>query len=47
MDEVRVSSTARSADWVWANYMTAASNSAFCAYGTVQTAAEGPVFKGW
>jgi hypothetical protein len=47
MDEVRVSSTARSANWVWAGYMTAASNSAFCTYGTVQTAAEGPVFKGW
>jgi len=35
IDEVRISSTARSADWVWAEYMTAASNAAFTAYSLV------------
>ncbi len=36
MDEVRISSVARSADWVWADYMTVASNTVFSAYGTAE-----------
>lgn len=39
LDEVRISSAARSAHWVWAEYMTAASNAAFTAYSPVFEAA--------
>ena len=35
MDEVRISSVARSADWIWACWMNTASNDQFAAYGTV------------
>ncbi|MDD5706271.1 MAG: DUF2341 domain-containing protein [Kiritimatiellae bacterium] len=33
MDEVQLSSVARSSNWVWASYMTMASNTAFTTYG--------------
>jgi autotransporter-associated beta strand protein len=36
MDEVRVSSVTRSANWIWAEYMNAASNSVFATAGTLQ-----------
>jgi len=36
MDEVRLSSTARSADWLWATYQTMASNTVFNNYGTME-----------
>ena len=36
MDEVRLSSTARSADWLWATYQTMASNTVFNSYGTME-----------
>jgi hypothetical protein len=37
MDEVRVESIPRSANWLWACYMTAASNSVFNSYGAIST----------
>ena len=40
VDEVRVESVARSSNWIWACYMTMASNASFSAYGSVQS---GPV----
>ena len=36
LDEVRISSGARSADWVWAEWMNMASNAVFNAYGRVE-----------
>ncbi len=39
MDETRVSSVARSGSWIWAEYMNAASNSVWAAYGSSQTPA--------
>ncbi len=38
MDEVRVSSVTRSANWIWAEYMNAASNRVLATYGSVQSA---------
>ena len=38
MDETRISSVPRSANWIWAEYMTAASNSVLATYGGVQSA---------
>jgi alpha-galactosidase len=35
LDEVRVSNVARDASWLWAEYMTVASNGVFSSYGTV------------
>jgi hypothetical protein len=35
LDEMRISDLARSTNWIWAEYMTAASNSVFSSYGTV------------
>ncbi len=35
MDEARISSVARSANWIWAEWMNLASNSVFLDYGTV------------
>jgi len=35
-DEIRVSTTARSTNWIWATWMTSASNDVFTAYGPVQ-----------
>ncbi|MBN1672667.1 MAG: DUF2341 domain-containing protein [Kiritimatiellae bacterium] len=35
LDEVRLAATARSAGWIWAEYMTMASNAVFTAYGPV------------
>jgi hypothetical protein len=35
LDEVRVSSAARSADWLWANWNNQAQNTSFCNYATV------------
>jgi hypothetical protein len=34
IDEARICNVARSADWVWATYMTMASNATFTTYGT-------------
>jgi len=39
IDEVRLSSVARSANWLWASYMTMASNSVFNTMGTSQSLA--------
>ena len=39
IDEVRLSSVARSANWLWASYMTIASNSVFNTIGTSQSLA--------
>lgn len=36
MDEVRISSVTRSANWIWAEYMNAASNSVFATAGALQ-----------
>ena len=38
MDEVRVSGVARSADWVWAEYLNMASKDVVAAYGGVEQA---------
>jgi len=38
MDEVRLTSTQRSADWIEAEWMNMASNAEFCNYGTVRIA---------
>ena len=35
LDEIRISSTARSADWIWAEWWNMASNSAFITFGNV------------
>ena len=35
VDEVRLSSAARSPDWVWATWNNQAENTSFCGYGTV------------
>ncbi len=35
VDEVRLSSTARSPDWVWASWNSQAHNTSFCGYGIV------------
>ena len=35
LDETRIESTARSSNWVWASYMTVASNAAFATYSSV------------
>jgi hypothetical protein len=35
MDEVRIAAGTQSSDWVWANWMTVASNAAFAAYSSV------------
>jgi len=37
LDEIRVSNVARSADWVWASFMSQGSNTVFNSYGTVAT----------
>jgi len=39
MDEARIESVARSANWVWASYLTVASNSALASYAGVTRAA--------
>ena len=36
LDEVRLSCAARSTNWVWAEWMTVASNAVFCQYGPTQ-----------
>jgi len=36
IDEVRISNLDRGSNWVWASYMTIASNSSFTAYGEVE-----------
>ena len=36
MDEVRVEQVFRSTNWIWATYLTVASNASFSAYGGVQ-----------
>jgi hypothetical protein len=38
IDEVRISTVARSADWIWAEWMNMASNGVFCEMGTVENA---------
>ena len=35
LDEVRIENVGRSANWIWASYMTMASNYVFSSYGTV------------
>ena len=42
MDEVRVSSVARSANWVWAEWMSTASNRVFCLYADAVRAPRRP-----
>jgi hypothetical protein len=41
IDEVRVSTVARSSNWVWACWLNQASNAFFNGYGTVQTVTSG------
>lgn len=41
IDEVRLSNAARTADWIWAEYMTVASNETFAAYGAVRVVVPG------
>ena len=41
MDEVRLEAVTRSSNWVWACYMTMASNTAFHSYGIAQSAVPG------
>ena len=36
IDEVRISGTTRSSNWVWASWLSVASNDSFVAYGSVQ-----------
>ena len=36
IDEIRVEQVFRSTNWIWATYMTVASNASFSAYGSVQ-----------
>ena len=36
MDEVRLSKKARSANWIWATYLTMASNTVFNNYGAME-----------
>jgi len=36
MDELRLSSRARSVDWVWAEWLNMASNASFCSFGPVE-----------
>jgi hypothetical protein len=38
LDEARIESVNRSANWIWASYMTVASNGVFNNYGTIGTA---------
>jgi uncharacterized repeat protein (TIGR03803 family) len=38
IDEVRIEQVFRSTNWIWATYMTVASNASFSAYGVAQTA---------
>jgi hypothetical protein len=38
LDEARIESANRSANWIWASYMTVASNAVFNNYGTIGTA---------
>jgi hypothetical protein len=46
LDEFRIESAARSANWVWASYMTMASNSVFSSYGAAPAPAlTGPVIR--
>ncbi len=35
IDEVRIEKVVRSTNWIWATYLTVASNTSFCAYGSV------------
>jgi len=37
LDELRVCATARSPNWIWAEYMNEASNAVFCQYGAAST----------
>jgi len=36
IDEVRIEQVYRSTNWIWATYMTVASNASFCVYGSAQ-----------
>lgn len=42
MDEVRISSVARSTNWIWATYQNIASNAAFASYGAVTIPSNNP-----
>jgi hypothetical protein len=46
MDEIRISSSPRSADWAWAEYATMASPSTFATYGTAGVAGAPTVSNG-
>jgi hypothetical protein len=43
LDEIRVSTVVRSADWIWAEYMNMASNGAFNAHSPARPAGSGAV----
>ena len=45
VDEVRVSSVARSSNWVWAAYQNTASNTVFNLYGSAQGTDQGTIFS--
>jgi hypothetical protein len=40
LDEVRISNVARTANWLWAEYMTMSANWMFCSYSAVMSAAD-------
>lgn len=42
MDEVRISSVARSTNWIWATYQNIASNAAFASYGAITIPSNNP-----
>jgi hypothetical protein len=43
LDELRISSVARSADWLWATWRSVAANTAFNEYGPVLPSVDGSV----
>ena len=45
IDEVRISSVARSTNWVWAEFQNMASNSAFQSYGSATAQAGTPAWR--
>ena len=45
IDETRISDVVRSSNWIWATYMTMASNSVFSSYGVSDIPEKGTVFR--
>jgi len=45
VDEMRISAVARSANWVWAEYQTMASNTTFTSYGRARSVSPGMTYK--